>query len=74
MRVRASHAATRPGKSLAELIRVERDCSEDVHRLKNLAERVILTKAEWGDPSLEVDEITPLWSFTSRDGVVYYQP
>jgi len=45
-----------------------------VHRLKNLAERVILTKAEWGDPSLEVDEITPLRSFTSRDGVVYYQP
>lgn len=53
-----SHAASSAG--LDELITVETECSKHVPHLKALAERVILTKASWGYPTLGVDEIIPL--------------
>jgi hypothetical protein len=49
LRNRAGHAASKAG--VKQLLAVERECSQSLTRLKNLAERVILTKHSWGYPS-----------------------
>jgi hypothetical protein len=58
LRDKASHAASKAG--VKQLIAVERDCSQEVTRLKNLVERVILTKRSWGKPTKHVDVTLPL--------------
>jgi hypothetical protein len=66
LRGRASHAASKAG--VHELSRVERECSERLPRLKNLAERVIATKATWGYPTAGVDELLPLTAYIGPPG------
>lgn len=55
LRGQASHAKSRLG--VDDLVRVEQECRAQMPRVKALAERVILTKKEWGSPSLAVDAI-----------------
>jgi hypothetical protein len=69
LRHRASHAYSRAG--LTEVLRVERACGESLPRLKNLVERVVLTKAEWGDAGLDTDELTELLAYVGPDGTIY---
>lgn len=64
LRGRASHTASRAG--LRELLTVTRQCLESLPRLKNLAERVILTKASWGSPTRGVHELLPLAGYVHR--------
>jgi hypothetical protein len=66
LRGRASHAQSKVGVS--ELIAVERECGRRVARLKNLVERVILTKKSWGYPTIGVDELTPLGGYVGPSG------
>jgi hypothetical protein len=61
LRGKASHAASRAG--VKQLLAVERECSHRLARLKNLAERVILTKRSWGYPTRGVDELVPLSAY-----------
>ena len=61
---RAGHAAASAG--LRELLTVTRQCLERLARLKNLAERVILTKATWGSPARGIHELLPLAGYTHR--------
>ena len=68
LRGRASHARTRGG--LDELLRVGREVSDRVDRLKCLAERVILTKQTWGIRSSGVEELAPLVGWVGPDGEV----
>jgi hypothetical protein len=56
LRGRASHAESKAGYD--ELVAVERECGRKVARLKNLVERVLLTKKNWGYPTVAVDERT----------------
>ncbi len=58
LRGRASHAQSKAG--VRELMAVERECGQRLGRLKNLVERVILTKRSWGRPTIGVDELAPL--------------
>jgi hypothetical protein len=58
LRDRASHAYSRAG--LQEIVYVEQECTKQLPRLKNLCERVILTKRDWGSPTLDADELLPL--------------
>ncbi len=64
LRGRASHAVS--GAGLSELLTVTRQCLDSLPRLKNLAERVILTKASWGTPTLGVNELLPLAGYVGR--------
>ncbi|HEU4400069.1 MAG TPA: hypothetical protein VFU54_19800 [Actinomycetota bacterium] len=64
LRGRASHAASRA--SQRELLTVTRQCLEGLARLKNLAERVILTKASWGTSARGVSELLPLAGYVRR--------
>lgn len=69
-RGRASHAN---GGGLDELVRVEYECGRRLGRLKNLVERVILTKEEWGCPTTgdsAVEELAPLQAYVRRDGTL----
>jgi hypothetical protein len=68
LRGRASHAQSRTG--LKEIIYVDKECERQLPRLKNLCERVILTKKEWGSPTIAVDEVLPLQSFMGKDGTL----
>lgn len=61
LRNRASHAASRSG--LQELVTVEHDCEQQLARLKNLVERVILTKRTWGYRTAGVEELLPLGNY-----------
>jgi hypothetical protein len=61
LRGKASHAASRAG--VKQLLAVERECSHRLARLKNLAQRVILTKRSWGYPTRGVDELVPLSAY-----------
>jgi hypothetical protein len=70
LRGRAAHAASKAG--VMELIAVERECSQKLARLANLAERVILTKRSWGLPTKEVEELVPLVAFIESLGSVTY--
>jgi hypothetical protein len=65
LRGRASHAASKAG--LTELVAVERECSQRLPCLKNLAERVILTKRSWGFPTTYVDELMPLAGYVQPE-------
>jgi hypothetical protein len=66
LRGRASHAASKG--EVHELTRVERECSQRLPRLKNLAERVIATKATWGYPTAGVNELLPLTAYIGPPG------
>jgi hypothetical protein len=66
LRGRASHAESKAG--VREVAHVERECRARLPRLKSLVERVILTKASWGYPSLGIDELTPVRAYVRRDG------
>src|SRR5205085_9366951 len=61
LRGRASHAQSSAG--IKELVYVDQECSKQLPRLKNLCERVILTKKDWGYPTIAADELLPLTSF-----------
>jgi hypothetical protein len=69
-RGRASHAQSKAG--IEELITVEHECGRRLGRLKNLAERVILTKASWGVPTTEVNELAPLQAYIGPGGEQVY--
>ena len=47
---------------------MEHDCGRKVTRLKNLVERVLLTKKEWGSPSLAIEELAPVEAYVTADG------
>ena len=47
---------------------MEHDCGRKVTRLKNLVERVLLTKKEWGSPSLAIEELAPVQAYVTADG------
>jgi hypothetical protein len=66
LRGRASHAQSKAGVS--ELIAVEQECGRRVVRLKNLVERVILTKKSWGYPTVGVEELAPLAAYVGPAG------
>lgn len=61
LRGRASHAQSSAG--LKEVVYVDQECTKQLPRLKNLCERVILTKKDWGYPTLGTDELLPLAGF-----------
>ena len=58
---------------MKELIAAERECSQKLARLSNLAERVILTKRSWGYPTKEVEELVQLVAFVESSGSVTYR-
>lgn len=58
---RASHAQSSAG--IKELVHVDQECTKQLPRLKNLCERVILTKKDWGYPTMGTDELLPLAGF-----------
>jgi hypothetical protein len=66
LRGRSSHAASKAG--VHELTKVQRECSHRLPRLKNLAERVIATKANWGYPTAGVNELLPLSAYIGPPG------
>ncbi len=66
LRGRASHAQSKTG--IRELTLVERACSTHLPRLRCLAQRVILTKADRGRPSRDVDELSPLRAYIGTTG------
>jgi hypothetical protein len=66
LRGRASHAQSKAG--MRELIAVERECGLRLARLKNLVERVTLTKKTWGYPTIVVEELAPLRQYVGRKG------
>jgi hypothetical protein len=66
LRGRASHAQSKAG--VDELIAVERECGRRLGRLKNLVERVILTKKSWGYPTTAVEELAPLQAYIGPGG------
>lgn len=68
LRGRASHLHSRDG--LSEAAYVERKCVEKLPRIKNLAERVIVTKKPWGSRSLAYEDLAPLVAYTSAEGVL----
>jgi hypothetical protein len=70
LRGRASHAESKAG--VTELMRVEHECGQRMGRLKNLVERVILTKASWGFPTTAVNELAALRAYIGPDGTQYY--
>ena len=65
LRGRASHAQSSAG--IKELVHVDQECSKQLPRLKNLCERVILTKKSWGYPTTGTDELLPLAGFIGPD-------
>ena len=66
LRGRASHAQSKAG--VHELMAVERECGRCLTRLKNLVERVILTKKSWGYPTTGVEELAPLQQYVGPRG------
>jgi hypothetical protein len=72
LRGRASHAQSKAG--IQELVSVDRECAKQLPRLKNLCERVILTKKSWGYPTSGTDELLPLTGFIGPDNsIVMFQ-
>lgn len=72
LRGRASHAQSSAG--VKELVYVDRECTKQVPRLKNLCERVILTKKDWGYPTVGTDELLPLTGFIGpANSIVMFQ-
>jgi|SRR5579863_1632980 len=73
LRGRASHAQSSAG--IKELVNVEKVCAEQLPRLKNLCERIILTKKSWGYPTLGTDELLPLAGYIGpANSIVMFQP
>ena len=73
LRGRASHAQSSAG--IKELVYADRECSNQLPRLKNLCERVILTKKSWGYPTLGTDELLPLAGFIGpANSIVMFKP
>lgn len=70
LRGRAAHAESRAG--LAEIIRVNRECSDWIACVACLAERVLLTKETWGTASLAISEILPLHAYMRGPHEVVY--
>jgi nitrogen-specific signal transduction histidine kinase len=69
LRGRASHAETSVPD--IELTRVEGLCDDKLPRLRNLVERVILTKRTWGAPSGGIhNSPPPVMSYVNKDGGV----
>lgn len=66
LRGRASHAQSKAGTQ--ELIYVDTECHRVLARLKNLIERVVLTKQTWGYPTAGVRELTSLEAYTTEQG------
>lgn len=66
LRGRASHAQSKAG--LRELAAVKRDCGARIGRLRNLVERVILTKKSWGYPTTGVEELARLDAYIGPNG------
>jgi hypothetical protein len=71
LRGRASHAQSKAG--LRELAAVESECSERLGRLRNLAERVILTKKSWGYPTTGVEELARMDAYIGPNGEQVYR-
>jgi hypothetical protein len=67
LRGKASHAASRGGSG--ELARVNAEVLNRLDRVKDLAERVILTKRRWNSSDLDIDALLPLESYVDADGV-----
>ncbi len=74
LRGRASHAQSSAG--IKELVYVDQECAKQLPRLKNLCERVILTKKAWGYPTVGTDELLPLAGFIgpANSIVMFKQP
>ncbi len=74
LRGRASHAQSSVG--IKELVYVDQECARQLPRLKNLCERVILTKKAWGYPTVGTDELLPLTCFIgpANSIVMFKQP
>jgi hypothetical protein len=68
LRGRASHAESRAG--LVEILRIDREVQHALPRLKSLVERVVMTKAQWGVPTLDVHELLPPSSWVGPGGVI----
>jgi hypothetical protein len=66
LRGRISHAASKGG--LDELLRVGGEASERIARLKNLVERVIISKSTWGTKGTAVDEVPGSSGYVDADG------
>jgi hypothetical protein len=66
LRGRASHAASRAG--VKELGDVEIEVLARLGRLQNIAERLILTKENWGERDFAARELLPLTGYVDRDG------
>lgn len=72
LRGRASHAQSKAG--IKELVFVDKECTNQLPRLKNLCERVILTKKDWGYPTVGFDELLPLSGFIGpSNSIVMFQ-
>jgi hypothetical protein len=70
LRGRASHAQSKGG--VHELIHVQRECHARLGGLRNLAERVILTKESWGHPTTGVKELARLQAYIGPNGTQHY--
>lgn len=73
LRGRASHGQSKAG--IKELVFVDKECASQLPRLKNLCERVILTKKDWGYPTVGTDELLPLAGFIGpANSIVMFKP
>ncbi len=73
LRGRASHAQSSAG--IKELVYVDQECRKQLPRLKNLCERVILTKKDWGYPTVGTDELLPLAGFIGpANNIIKFKP
>jgi hypothetical protein len=73
LRGRASHAQSKAG--IKELVFVDKECTNKLPRLKTLCERVILTKKDWGYPTVGADELLPLSGFIGpANSIVTFKP
>ncbi len=74
LRGRASHAQSSAG--IKELVYVDQECAKQLPRLKNLCERVLLTKKAWGYPTLGTKELIPLAGYIgpANSMVMFTQP
>jgi hypothetical protein len=66
LRGRISHAGSKGG--LTELLKVGGEASNRIARLKNLVERVIITKASWGSKGGGVKDAPPIGGYIDVDG------
>lgn len=73
LRGRAAHAYSSAG--LREIVEVGQLCDFKLARLRNLAERVLLTKRHWGTRDLATDERLKLAAYVDQTGgLVIFKP